>query len=316
MLTPNEVHGVMAMMPAFATADAADINATATIDVANLERGLDRMIQDGVDVIATSGSFGEFHTLLWEEFVTLTQTTVEVTRKRVPLFIGCTALNSRDVVRRMEVARDAGAAGVLVGIPFYFPSTVDNAVRFLGDIADLFPTLGIMIYHNPALHHVNLPAGAFERILEHKNIIAMKDSHRDTRAFLKLMSVTKGRLSVFVNAAQLYPYAQLGAAGCWNYEMWMGPWPVLRLRDAVAAGDVATATEIIAQISTESSPPLEWRETAAKLAIRHAGYCDPGPLRPPFVVIPKDVDDRAIARAKHWTALAEKYRPVRAPLAV
>ena len=309
MLTPSDIKGVMAMMPAFATADAADITATATIDTANLQRGVERMIGDGVDVLATAGSFGEFHTLLWDEWVTLTRTTVEVVRGRVPLFIGCTALNSRETVRRMEVARDVGAAGVLIGVPFYFPSTLDNAVRFLGDVADLFPTLAIMIYHNPVLHRVTIPAGAFRALLEHRNIVAMKDSHRDTRQFLRLMSITRDRLSVFVNASQLYPFAELGASGCWNYEMWMGPWPVLRLRDAVASGDIATAVRIIGEISQEAAPDPSWRETQSKIAIRYAGYCDPGPLRPPFVVIPNEVDEAARARAAKWVALCETYRP-------
>lgn len=297
------------MMPAFATANAADLRSTDTIHRGNLELALDRIITDGVDVIATTGSFGEFHTLLWEEWVALTRATTEVVRGRVPLFIGCTALNSREVVRRMEVARDAGAAGVLVGIPFYFPSTLDNAVRFLSDVAEMFPTLAIMIYHNPVLHNVTLPAGAFARIIEHPNIVAMKDSHRDTRAFIRLMSVVKDRLSVFVNAGQYYPFKQLGAAGCWNYELWMGPWPVLRLRKAVDDGDIPTAIEIISQIAHESSPDPSWRETLGKIAIGYAGYCDPGPLRPPFVVIPKEIDERARARAAQWKTLCEKYRP-------
>ena len=40
----------------------------------------------------------------------------------------------------MTMIRDSGADGVLVGVPFYFPSTADNAVRFYHDIAELFPT--------------------------------------------------------------------------------------------------------------------------------------------------------------------------------
>src|SRR4051812_8517588 len=154
MLSAQDLHGVMAMMPAFATPDAADINATNTIDVDNLKAGVDRIIRDGIDVIATTGSFGEFHTLLPDEFATLARATVEIVNKRVPLFIGCTALNSREAVEKMRVARDVGAAGVLVGVPFYFPSTVDNAVRFYRDVAALFPDLTIMIYHNPDLHNV------------------------------------------------------------------------------------------------------------------------------------------------------------------
>ena len=99
MLTSQDLHGLMAMMPAFATADATDVRAENTIDVGNLKAGVDRIIQDGANVIATTGSFGEFHTLLPEEFETLTHATVEAVRTRVPLFIGCTSLNTRDAIR-------------------------------------------------------------------------------------------------------------------------------------------------------------------------------------------------------------------------
>ncbi len=51
------------------------------------------------------------------------------------------------------------------------------------------------------------------------------------------------------------------------------------------------------------------RATARKISIRYAGYCDPGPLRPPFVEIPAAVDERARRRAAYWTELCAKYRP-------
>ncbi|HEY7062656.1 MAG TPA: dihydrodipicolinate synthase family protein [Chloroflexota bacterium] len=311
MLTAQDLHGVMAMMPAFATADAADVNAASTIDVDNLKAGVDRMIRDGIDVIATTGSFGEFHTLLPDEFATLARVTVEVVNKRVPLFIGCTALNSREAALKMRVARDAGAEGVLVGVPFYFPATVDNAVRFYHDVGELFPDLAIMIYHNPDLHNVTLPIDAFHRLGQLPNVVAMKDSHRDPRAMMRLTEIVGGKISVFVNQLQYYPYAELGAAGLWSIEAWQGPWPLLRLRDAVAAGDTATARQIILELGSDGDGPpnLSWRETARKISIRYAGYCDPGPLRPPFVEIPPAVDERARRRAAYWNELCAKYRP-------
>ena len=58
MLSARELHGIVAMMPAFATEDAADLHATATVDVDNLTAGVDRIIRDGIDAIATTGSFG------------------------------------------------------------------------------------------------------------------------------------------------------------------------------------------------------------------------------------------------------------------
>ena len=314
MLTAQELHGVMAMMPAFATPDAADINATNTIDVANLTAGVDRMIRDGIDVIATTGSFGEFHTLLPDEFATLARATVEIVNRRVPLFIGCTALNSREAAQKMRVARDAGAEGVLVGVPFYFPATVENAVRFYHDIGALFPDLAIMVYHNPVLHNITLPVSAFNQLLQNRNVVAMKDSHRDPRQMMQLMKIADGRLSVFVNWAQSYPFMELGAAGFWSYDVWMGPWPMVALRDAVERGDVAAARDIILDVSRLNIggggvPPLSWRETASKLAIAKAGYCEPGPLRPPFVEIPDQVRERAEQFAAFWQELNARYRP-------
>src|SRR5262249_48106899 len=169
--------------------------------------------------------------------------TIEVVNKRVPLFIGVTSLNSREVVQKMTLARDAGAEGVLLGVPFYFPATVENAVRFYHDVAEMFPTLAIMVYHNPTLHNITIPVSAFTQLLQNRNVVAMKDSPRDPRQFMSLMRVADGRLSVFVNQGQAYPYVELGAAGFWSYDCWMGPWPMLRLRDAVQQGDVKTAEQ-------------------------------------------------------------------------
>ena len=130
MLSASDLGGLMAMMPAFATDNAADIHATATVDVGRLHHGLDRMIRDGADVIATTGSFGECHTLLPDEFRTLAHETVAVVKKRVPLFVGVTSVNSREAVQKIKVVDGAGADGILLGVPYYFPSSVENAVMY------------------------------------------------------------------------------------------------------------------------------------------------------------------------------------------
>ncbi len=308
---PADLHGLMAMMPAFATDDAASIDATATVDVERLHQGVDRIIRDGADVLATTGSFGEFHTLLDGEFETLVRATVEAVDRRIPVIVGVTALHSREVIRRARVARDAGADGLLVGVPFYFPSTVENAVGFFEELAGRVPELGIMIYHNPTLHNVALPVGAVAKLAKLPNVVAMKDSHREPRDMIALSRATGSDLSVFVAAWQYLAYADYGAAGLWSYDCWMGPWPLLRLRDAVAAGQRERAADITLDLypPRDQLPPLSWRETAAKIAIGHAGYIQPGPLRPPFVTIPPEVDRTARERSERWLAACERYRP-------
>src|SRR5947199_9925013 len=146
MLAASDIGGLMAMMPAFAKDSAADLRATDTVSVERLRAGVDRMVCDGADVIATTGSFGECHTLLPDEFKTLAHETVAVARRRIPVFIGVTSVNARETVEKMRVVGNTAADGVLLGVPYYFPSTVENATRFFRDIAELFPKLAILVY--------------------------------------------------------------------------------------------------------------------------------------------------------------------------
>jgi hydratase-aldolase len=126
---------------------------------------VDRIIRDGVDVVTTMGSFGECHTLLPSEKKKLVEATLGAAKKRVPVFIGCTTLNTRSTLEEVEFAQQAGADGVLCGVPFYFPSTVDNAVQFYLDLADAFPKMGIALYHNPQLHRITIPVAAFNKLV-------------------------------------------------------------------------------------------------------------------------------------------------------
>ena len=311
MLSAKDIGGFMAMMPAFATDDAADFQARATVDVGRLHHGVDRMIRDGVNVISTTGSFGECHTLLLDEYRTLAHEAAAANNQRVPLFIGVTSTNTREVAEKCKLLGDAKVDGVLVGVPYYFPSTVQNAVRFFRDIGEAFPKLNIMIYHNPALHNVTLPVEAFTEIIKNPAVVAMKDSHRSPDEFQRLDKILAGRMSVMVNQNQIAEYCQYGARGFWSIDAWMGPWPQIALRDAFQRGDYEAARSITTDLAPPAGSPaknLSWRETASKIGIRMAGYVDPGPLRPPFVEIPQEVIDRQATRVAHWKTLCEKYK--------
>ncbi len=314
MISASDLNGMMAMMPAFATDNAGDIDATATVSADRLEKGLDRMIRDGANVVSTTGSFGEFHTLLQDEFALLAQTASEVNNRRVPLFIGTTGLNSRDVVQKMRIVEKTKAEGVLLGVPFYFPSSPANVVNFYRSIAERFPKLGIMIYHNPPLHNVSLPLALMEQLAKIDGVVAMKDSHRGTGEFLRMQAGPAKRIRVFVNQLQYTAYQPMGAAGFWSIDAWMGPWPQFALRDAVSRKDFAAANAITVEIAGVKGGDKDpaWRETAAKVAVRYAGYVDPGPLRPPFVEVPAEVDETQKKRVVAWQKLCEKYKPATA----
>ena len=53
MITAQDLRGVMAMMPAFTTPDGGSPAAKDTVNTAELERAVDQIIRDGVDVVTT-----------------------------------------------------------------------------------------------------------------------------------------------------------------------------------------------------------------------------------------------------------------------
>jgi dihydrodipicolinate synthase/N-acetylneuraminate lyase len=158
---------------------------------------------------------------------------------------------------------------------------------------------------------VTLTIEVLQELAKIPSIIGMKDSHRDTLTFMRLQKIVEGRISVFCNQLQYVPYAELGARGLWSIDAWMGPWPLFALRDAVVRKDWAAAKDIILDIGPKGTrkTDLSWRETASKIAIRFAGYVDPGPLRPPFLEIPEAVLEAQRKKAEDWKKLCAKYAP-------
>lgn len=312
MVTAKDVQGVMAMMPSFSTDDAGDLKATATVAVVNLQIGIDRMIKDGIDVITTTGSFGECYNLFWDEFKTIASASVEAAKKRVPLFIGSTSPNAREVVQRLKFIQDIGGDGTLLGVPYYDAQSPDYIVDFYSQIAEMFPKLAILIYHNPVNHKVKIPVSVFPRLVKYPNIIGMKDSHRDTREFVRLMEIIRGKISVMTNQAQMFPYYRMGSSGCWSIDAWMGPWPVLYLRNLVRAGKDHEALQIITEIMSAAGGerPGGNEGATAKLPIEFAGYVKPGPARTPIVKFSESAIERAKKKAEGWKKLCDKYRPL------
>ena len=308
--TPDELHGICGMMPAFATADAHDMTATQTVDVGNLRNGLDRAIKDGVHMIATTGTFGQVWNLLWDEWQTLVQASIEAVDDRIPLMLGVTSANPREVVQRMKFVQESGGQGVLLGVPYYYKLPIKDVVSFYQEISRLFPGLSIMIYHNPTNHRVHIPVQAFEELVKLPNVVAMKDSHRNPTEFQRLHDIIHGKIAHFVNQTQIYPYYEMGASGCWSHAIWSGPWPILRLIQAAEEGDVETQVSIIRDLSSGRAPSADGEAVrSGHESYEYADYIVMGSPRPPFSFNMDETEEKARKGAARWATLCEKYRP-------
>lgn len=301
------------MSPAVATPDAGSMSALRTIDVDNLSDALDRGIRDGIHMIATLGTFGQVWNLLWEEWQDAVVASIQTVNKRVPLMLGVTTANPREITKRMQFVREQGGEGVLLGLPYYDPLPVRDIPTMYREVAELFPDISIMIYHNPPNHRVHIPVAAFNELVKIPNIVAMKDSHRSPTEFIRLHDVIDGHIAHICNTMQLHPYLAMGAAGCWNHTVWSGPWPVLAAWNAAKKGDVPKTMDVMRDMMAAGGG-AESRYGEYTIH-EYSGYIKIGPPRPPFAWGLRDPEADAKAREKakkgsdKWLKLCEKYRP-------
>ena len=313
VLTPAEVRGVWSLIPACATTDAAEPEARDTVDVDKLAAMVERLIQAGVNGIATTGTLGEGHTLLWDEHQKLIQTVIEVARKRVLIFTGTTSLNTRRTIEKTRWAIQAGADGVLNGVPMWLPPSWQNAVQYYEDLAAACPDAAFMIYHNPPVFRVTIPPAGFKRLAGVRNIVAVKQTVTEMRHWIGVRDAVGDQITILVSDNVLWPTAMFGAGGVWSTRSSGAPEPVLRLWEACSRGDWARAEAIQRDVAA-AWPPVTVEEfhiydtPLMKRIIDLVSDGQAGPTRRPFAHMPENVERAAQQGAEQWKALVAKYR--------
>jgi hydratase-aldolase len=313
VLAREETRGVWSLIPACATPDGDSVEARDTVDCDKLAAMVERLIKAGVNGIATTGTLGEGHTLLWDEHKKLISTVVETARKRVPVFTGTTSLGTRRTIEKTRWAIDAGSDGVLNGVPMWLQPSWQNAVQFYKDVAEAVPNAAVMVYHNPPVFRVTIPPAGFKQLAQVPNIIAVKQTVTEMRHWLGVRDAVEGRINILVSDNVVWPTAMFGAAGVWSTRSSGAPEPPLRLWEACSRGDWARAEEIQRDIN-DSWPAVTTEEfhiydtPLMKRIIDLVSDGQAGPTRRPFVHLPANVEKAAQDAAVKWKALAAKYR--------
>lgn len=319
MLKPSDLRGVYAIIPTPAKDGADRWDAVDTVDLAETERVVNRLIGDGVHGLIVLGTTGECATITGQEFEAFVDCVLATVKKRIPAFIGTTALGTHEVVRRARFAADRGADGILLGLPMWQPLTVDMAVEYYRSIAEAFPRLALMVYGNGRAFRFAFPPQFWSQVVEvAPTLIAAKYSRPN--ALLDSLAASKGRVHFLPHDGGLSKFAELSpqtTTACWSTAASMGPQPVLEQMRALLAKDtealraiakdLAWAREPIAGITGDPELFATYNIQMEKIRIQEAGYCKAGPIRPPYNVMPAQYADCAKENARRWRELCKKY---------
>ncbi len=270
------ISGVLAPIPTpFTDDEAIDLDAWR----ANIDRWMDTRLR-GLVVL---GSTGEAPLVDDDEADLL----IREARGRVPgdrlLLAGTGRQSTRGAVAAARRAADAGADGVLVRTPSYFKKqlTAEAFVRHYAAVADASP-VPVVLYNFSALTGVTLPVEAVARLVDHPNIVGLKESGPDMGYVGDLIGVARDGFSVLVGSAPtFYASLALGASGGILALACAIPDACVRIHEHVAAGrhDEARALQrqvvpLARLLTTRHGIP------GLKAALDELGYAGGRPRRP------------------------------------
>lgn len=145
MLTANDYRGVYAIIPTPCKEGGDRFDAVDTVNLDETERLVNKLIDAGVEGLIALGTTGECATLSTDDYNAFARCVLETVNKRIPTFMGNSALGAHEVAARTRLLRDAGADGVLLGLPQWQICTNEMAVKFYQQFAEAFPELTIMV---------------------------------------------------------------------------------------------------------------------------------------------------------------------------
>lgn len=323
-VTLDDVRGVYAIMPTPALPGADELATADTVDHAETARAVRALIDDEVDAVLTTGTFGECATLTWDELRGFAETAVAAAANRVPVFVGATTLNTRDTIARARVLRDLGVSGMLLGRPMWCYLDDAGIVAYYAAVAAAVPELAIIVYDNPEAFKGKISAAAYRELAALPQVIAAKYTSLGP-SFVGELAVMGDRMRVLPvdrDWCAAWEQAPKDVPACWSGSASCGPRPHVELARRVAAGDadgVRAITAEFAQAAQGFLPEGDFRLFAKyniqleKIRINEAGYINAGPARPPYVSCPPDYADGARASGRRFAAFDAKYRPQRGP---
>ncbi|WP_344783191.1 4-hydroxy-tetrahydrodipicolinate synthase [Gordonia caeni] len=271
----------VAMVTPFDSGGKLDLDKAAELAVHLVNRGLDALV--------VSGTTGESPTTTPAEKNALLRTVLDVVGDRARVIQGAGSYDTAETILRAREAAEIGAHGLLIVTPYYSRPPQRGILSHFWSVADA-TDLPIMLYDIPPRSVVPIEAETILALAEHPNIRAIKDAKGDLHQAGKIMARTDLQYLSGEDALNL-PWLALGAVGFVSVIGHLVPDRMAAMRDAVAAGDLATARKLSqSMLPLVDAMALTGGVTMVKTALRLTGLDVGEPRLPQVPATPAEIE--------------------------
>lgn len=227
-----------------ATALVTPMREDGSVDYEALDRLVDWQIAEGVSALVACGTTGEASTLTDEEHREVIARVVKKANKRVPVIAG-TGSNDLDYALSLtKYACEAGADAVLTVTPYYNKATQAGLIKMFTALAD-HSTVPVILYNVPSRTGVNIEPATYKALMEHENIIAIKEANGNISKIVETMSYVSENLDMYSgNDDQIVPIMSLGGKGVISVVSNILPRKTSLMCEKFLKGDIEGARQI------------------------------------------------------------------------
>jgi 4-hydroxy-tetrahydrodipicolinate synthase/2-dehydro-3-deoxy-phosphogluconate/2-dehydro-3-deoxy-6-phosphogalactonate aldolase len=238
------------------------------------------VVDRGVHGVFPLGTNGEFALLTAEERDRVVEAVAEEIEE-VPVIAGVGAPSTHETIERAEAAAAAGADGLVVVTPFYYPVDHAAAVAHYERVTDAVD-LPVYVYHIPSKTGNSLSLSTAAALADIDGIAGVKDSSKDIPWLGQAIDANRNITFLSGSDSLLFPGLSVGCTGMVSAVANAFPEPVVELYDAYDRGDEQRARELQSEIyavrtALKQGPYMSGVKTALSLR----GF-DCGPLRSPL----------------------------------
>ena len=271
-------------------------HADGSVDYESAARLAKHLVDTGCDAILVSGTTGEAPATHLDEKAQLLQTVRRAVGQDIKLIAGVSSNDTAHTVAMVRSAAQNGADGLLVTAPYYNRPSQDGIVAHFQAVHEE-SDLPILVYDIPGRTGVHIAPETMDRLARLERVRGVKDATGNVSAGIQAMRRTGLEWYSGDDGLNFYFMAG-GASGVISVVGHVEGKRISALLDAVAAGDLARARELDAQLEPSNRAIMGAGQgaTYAKQAVYALGLIEsPRPRLP--LVEPSETEIAEIRRA-------------------
>ncbi|MEX2297397.1 MAG: 4-hydroxy-tetrahydrodipicolinate synthase, partial [Dongiaceae bacterium] len=190
------------------------------------------------------GTTGESPTLSHAEHMRVVELCVAAANGRVPVVAGTGSNSTAEAILLTRHAKEAGADGALIVMPYYNKPTQEGQYRHFKAIHDAVE-IPIVIYNIPGRSVVDMSVETMARLAELPNIVGVKDATQDlARPLATKIRIGNGFCQLSGEDATALPLLAQGGDGCISVTANVAPRLLAEMHEAWGRGNLSRAMEI------------------------------------------------------------------------